>query len=146
MNHEGLIVCHKYEELSYWNLPKESGRCYVLMRETLEVGETIEDAFHRGLMEEFGITARIVTLLGNKTARFLRQEQPPYIEKTTLYFLADLISFEPEKRQKDAENSSSIEWKSAEFLLREMPEQALRLKRDDIDEAQIIERALLYRR
>ena len=146
MDKEGLIACHHYDELAYWNLPKGSGGCYVLMRETLEIGETIEQALHRGAMEEFGMTIRVISFLGSIVASFKKNEIGPDIEKTTLYFWVEPLTFESSRRQDNPENMSTIEWKSAEFLLTEMPEQALRLKRDDIDEAQIIERALLYRR
>ena len=144
MNNEGLIACHHYTEFLPWGITKDSGGCYVLMRETLEMGETIEQALHRGLSEEFGITARIVTFVGSIIAPIKRKEVEA--QKTTIYFLVEPLTFEPEKREDDIENSSAIEWKSSEFLIAEMPAQFARLGRRDLDESTVISNALtLYK-
>ena len=118
----------------------------MLMRESVESGETLEQALHRGLMGEFGMTGRIEMFLGAIVSHFKRNEIPLLLEKTTLYFLVTLLTFQPEKRIKDIENTSNIEWKSGEFLSQEMPLQARRLGRSDVDESLVIERGVFYRK
>ena len=140
MNSDGLIACHHYTEFLPLNISKDSGGFYILMRETLEMGETIEQALHRGLSEEFGITAKIVTFVGSIITPIMRKEVEA--QKTTIYFLVEPLTFEPEKRADDIENSSEIEWKSPEFLLSEMPKQSVRLNHKGVDESSVITSAL----
>ena len=141
---QGQICCHRYEDLSLWGHAKELGGCYVLMRETMELGETPESALCRGLMEEFGMTAEIISYIGSLRAPFRRRGAPPDIEKTTLYFLVRPETFDISKRMNDIENTSTIEWKSPKFLMSAMREQSVRFGRADIDEAAVVERALKF--
>lgn len=46
------------------------GDIYLLMRETIEHGETIEESIHRGLLEEFGSTGDIKNFLGSIVSHF----------------------------------------------------------------------------
>ena len=57
-----------------------------------------------------------------------------------------MLTSHPEKRENDIENTSNIEWKSGKFLSEEMPLQAKRLKRSDVDESPVIERGVYYQK
>ncbi len=136
LNNENKICCHYFKELNlhghyFTNL-------YILMRETLEMGESIEDALHRGLREEFGITGEILTYLGSIKGNLPKENM--IFEKTTLYFLVKMKTFEPQLRSKeDEENGSRIEWHDVDFLIPKMKEQAGRLN-NTMDESSILER------
>jgi hypothetical protein len=86
-NQEGKVAAHYFDNFS---LPGfgDADDFYLLMRETIEPGETIEMALARGLMEEFGATARLQKYIGSIVARF--PKEGVIIEKTTLYFLCEL--------------------------------------------------------
>jgi len=57
-----------------------------------------------------------------------------------LYFLVDLIKFEPEKKTGiDRESESQIQWQSIDFLIEKMKRQSIRMNRDDVDESSILE-------
>jgi len=119
---------------------------YILMRETMEMGEKIEDTLHRGLMEEFGITGDIITYLGSIKSEYPVKSSEPYysIEKTTLYFLVRTKTFKPELRgQDDAEKESEIQWQPIDFLISKMPEQGRKYS-SSLDESSVLEKAKKY--
>jgi NADH pyrophosphatase NudC (nudix superfamily) len=143
INGEEQICCHHFNSKKsdfkgYW---KDQGLddFYILMRETLELRETLESALHRGLMEEFGALGEIIDYIGSIQSRFVSKEVE--IQKTTLYFLCKLKSQDLSQRSKgDVEFESDIEWQSKEFLIPKMKEQAEKFGRTDIDESLILER------
>ena len=113
----------------------------------MEMGETIEDTLHRGLMEEFGITAEIIRFIGSIKGSFeVKVSEPPYtIYKTTLYFLVRMKTFNPELRsQGDVEKESEIQWLPIEFLIAKMKEQRLRIGSDTLDESVVLENTRRY--
>ncbi|MGL5627364.1 MAG: hypothetical protein ACRDDW_07660 [Candidatus Rhabdochlamydia sp.] len=67
-------------------------------------------------------------------------------EKTTLYIACRLISWNPENRDKeDPEASSVIEWLEPNTLISLMQQQGIRFQhRVDADESEMIKRALPY--
>lgn len=110
---------------------------YILMRETVEIGESLEEAVARGLKEEFGAVGRIRDYLGS-----IRCDVPRAtftMHKTTLYFLADLLSFDISQRDVlDPESGSTIEWHEVDFLIAKMQDQSSKWNRSDLDESEIL--------
>lgn len=116
-------------------------RGYLLMRETVEDNESLEDAVARGMTEEFGVTGTITRFLGSIVCTF---HQPGLgdVEKTTPYFL---VSYEGEREggrtaYEELELKATREWVTIPFLLEHTKKQAKLAKRPDIDESAILER------
>jgi len=112
---------------------------YFLMRESLELGETLEQAVYRGLMEEMGAGGEIKAFLGSIKTTFEKNNIP--IEKTTLCFLVKLISFDESRCLEDGDICAEIKWLPIDELILKMRNQAKRLQIDDLDESEILERA-----
>lgn len=137
-NKEGLIACHHFKEiLGHKDI-------YILMRESMENNETPLMTLHRGLKEEFGATAEPIAFLGCLSG-YLPDSYLSF-EKTTLYVACQLIDWNPENRDlEDPEASSMIEWLEPEILISLMQQQGIRFQyRVDADESEIIKRALPY--
>lgn len=141
INDSGEICCHHFltkDLKGYWKDQKIDD-FYILMRETIELNESLERALHRGLQEEFGATADLVDYVGSIKSTF--QHKGVSIEKTTLYFVCKLINQDLSKRTgDDIESKSNIEWHKSDFLIPRMKEQAIKFGRTDIDESSILER------
>lgn len=143
VNEKGEICCHHFDSSKgkfegYW---EEQGLddFYILMRETIEPGETLEEALERGLLEEFGAEAEIIDYIGSIQSHF--ESKKVVVEKTTLYFLCNLKSQDLKKRSSgDVEFESQIEWQTADFLIPKMKEQSAKYGRTDIDESSILEK------
>jgi hypothetical protein len=139
-NARGEICCHYFDRLTHSSVGTFEN-LYLLMRETIEPGESIETCLARGLMEEFGMEAKLVSYLGSIVSRFPVLGTETMIEKTTLYFLCDYLSVDETKRKVgDVESGSVITWLPAEELIAKMKEQGIRLGREDADESVILER------
>jgi len=137
LNDKKEVCCHYFKEVTIKN--DTFSDLHILMRETIEQGETLEQTLSRGLLEEFGVTGKIRTYVGSIKAEFPHKGK--VVEKTTLYFLVDLINFDPSKRQStDLESQSEIQWQPLDFLIPKMKEQAVRLGRSDLDESLTLER------
>jgi len=132
---DGRICCHHF-------LDKNGFKdLYLLMRETLEPNETIEQALVRGLSEEFNIEAELSDFLGPIVSRF--EGNGRRIEKTTLYFLCKYLKERASHRNiDDAESDSIIEWLESNDLMAKMKDQFKRYGREDTDESEIIARIL----
>ncbi|MEK7646268.1 MAG: NUDIX hydrolase [Patescibacteria group bacterium] len=138
VNGENKICCHYFEKVTSRNKFRHFTDFYILMRETMEMGESIEDTLHRGLKEEFGMTGDIVTYIGSIKGNYPIEDIS--IEKTTLYFLVKMKTFEPELRAtEDAEKESEIQWQTIDFLIPKMKAQVARLN-STMDESSILER------
>jgi hypothetical protein len=138
-NDKGEIACHYFERFTHFG--KEVNGIYILMRETIEPGETIEFCLMRGFQEEFGAEAKLVRFLGPIVCSAAKEDF--YLEKTTLYFLCDLVSIDESKRlDGDPESESEIRWMNPEDLIPKMREQAARLGREDIDESSVLEKLI----
>ncbi|MBI2043033.1 NUDIX domain-containing protein [Candidatus Pacearchaeota archaeon] len=112
---------------------------YLLMRETVNPDETLEEALHRGLEEEFGIKAILIDYLGSIKSKF--PSNGTMIEKTTIYFLCRYQSQDLNLRDiNDVEGKTKIEWQSADFLIPKMKEQGKKSGRSDIDESDVLKR------
>jgi 8-oxo-dGTP pyrophosphatase MutT (NUDIX family) len=146
LNDTDEVCCHYFKKLSLIKSFEGIEDFYLLMRETMEMGERVEETLHRGLMEEFGITAEIITYLGSiKSSYEVKVEEPQYaIEKTTLYFLVRMKSFKPELRsQADAERESEIQWQPVDFLVSKMMKQG-RDYNGTLDESSVLEKTKKY--
>ncbi len=146
VNDAGEICAHHFDSKNgskfagYW---KDQGLddFYILMRETVEMGETLEQAVCRGLLEEFGAEAELVDYLGSIQSYFKHKGSEIEIEKTTLYFLCKLKNQDLGKRSRgDVENESMLEWHNPLFLIEKMKSQGVELNRQDLDESVILEK------
>lgn len=145
INEKNEVACHYFK-----NSPEKAPGeyrgledMYLLMRETPEFGESIEEAVRRGLMEEFGATGQIVTFLGSQEREF--QGDTFSIIKTTVYFLVRLSEFDLTKRShEDVEAESEIVFLAPDVCVAKMEEQWNRLKIETLNEAEIVLRAKQY--
>lgn len=145
INEKNEICCHYFKEIKGHKSFLEFKNFYILMRETMEMGETIEQTLHRGLMEEFGITGEIIDYIGSTRDEYFDPGKDSRIEKTTLYFLVKTKSFKPELRsQEDVERESNIEWRSYDYLIEKMKEQGKRFNNDSLNESGIVEKIKNY--
>lgn len=139
-NKEGKICCHYFDSLTHKSIGTMED-FILLMRETIEPSETIEECLARGLMEEFGVVANLNTYIGSIVSKFGIPESNILMQKTTLYFLCDFVSIDESKRKEDdLEAKSVVKWFSPEEIIFKMKEQVKRLNREDVDESLIIER------
>ncbi len=140
MNAEGKIACHFFETTKH-SYFKDYKNFYLLVRETLEPGESIEACLARGLEEEFGMKAKLKKYLGSTVRHFPLRGRDKIVEKTTLYFLCEYISLDESKRKAgDVEADSRIIWVEPGELAAKMKEQGKKYKNESIDESGIIER------
>ncbi|HRV76395.1 MAG TPA: NUDIX hydrolase, partial [Candidatus Saccharimonadales bacterium] len=61
LNDKNEVACHYFVDA-----PVIGGEVCILMRESVEDGEVLEEALARGLMEEFGAMGNISTYIGSK--------------------------------------------------------------------------------
>ncbi len=139
-NEKGEVCCHHFfaKDLSGYWAEEKLDDFYLLMRETVEPKESLEHALRRGLSEEFGATGKIIDYVGSIKSVF--KHKGVDIEKTTLYFLCELVLQDLSKRHGDIESKSKVEWQKPDFLIPLMKGQAARFGRTDVDESNILER------
>lgn len=136
--YKGKVICH------YLAKKDHLVDIYSLVRETIRPGETIEIALNRGLKEEFGAQGTIKTYLGSMVANdpwFGEINQETEVEKTTLYFLVEINSFNPAEKE---DEGTDIQTHDFAFLIEKMNDQFRRLNINYFNEGVIIERAQLY--
>lgn len=115
-------------------------RLHILMRESVEEGETLSEAVLRGLQEEFGATGTVTRYLGS--LRGQASSPKGVFQKTTLYFLVELGAMG--ERPLDEESSSELQWIESSLLIEKMRAQKSN-QRDDMDESEIIENYIASR-
>lgn len=143
VNEKNKIACHYFKKIKDVHTGKQLNDFYILMRETIEPNETIEQALYRGIQEEFTMRAQMERYLGSFVSEY--QVKGINIQKTTLYFLCKFIENSGEERKlDDPEKDSELQWRNIDFLIDKMKEQKLRLNRSDVDESQILIRAKKY--
>lgn len=121
-NTEGKICCHYFDSITHKSIGTLTD-FILLMRETIEPNETIEQCLMRGLMEEFGIQANLNTYIGSIVSKFRFEETEVMVEKTTLYFLCDFVSLDESKRKSgDLEASSTMQWLDPKDMIVKMKE------------------------
>lgn len=132
VNDKGELACHYFTDA-----PIVGGRVCILMRETVEEKESLEQALARGLMEEFGATGKISAYLGSKVTHF--ESRGVEVQKTTIYFKVQLDSFDEKLRLKDdPESSSQILWLKPAEVIEKMQEIYQERGVDDINESDIL--------
>ena len=135
---QGRICCHFFNDDTMLASRGITGTIHLLMRETLEPGETIEGALERGLREEFGATGVIRGYLGSIQSHFPRKGGI-IVEKTTLYFHVEKQSLDETLRAKDdVEAGSVMQWVEPKELQSIFSEQGKRFQRTDLNESKII--------
>lgn len=141
IDQDNKVVCHKHSH-------EKLGTIYTLVRESIEESESPEQAITRGLMEEMGATAEILSYIGSITANdiwFREINLPTNVQKTTIYFLAKLTNIDETKRLAgDPESKSEIVHIEPIKLISLMKEQSARIGIQDIDESSIVENAQKY--
>jgi hypothetical protein len=143
INEHHEIAAHHFESFTIPGLGTITD-FYILMRESLENNETLEQAIQRGLSEEMGAAGTIMAYLGSET-----HESPTpghgTFQKTTHYYLVKCTDFDERKRDsKDPESTSTIAWLQAEELINAIDNQHARYGYSDLDEREIIVRAQKY--
>lgn len=148
VNEEGKICVHKNTTTSMpenWaHILGGLTETYTLMRETVENGETLEEAVRRGLQEEFGAEAEVEKYLGSLTATILTGNSKPW-QKTTLYFSARLIK-QGARPMEDDDSHSTLEWHTPSFLIEKMVAQGRDSNREDLDESMILKSYVMYQK
>ena len=139
VNSEGNICVHRR---TLENTPEKYvfamgglGDVVILMRESLENNETLEQAVLRGIREEFGAEGKIIQYLGSIQANV--QTTAHAFEKTTLYYSVQLTLLG--ERPEDAESDSELLWLPPGELIARMKYQGANTHREDLDESKIIE-------
>lgn len=136
LNDEGKVACHHFSEFELDG--ERLTDFYILMRETMEPDESIEQALDRGLMEEFGIKAELVRYLGSIISSFGAASA---VQKTTIYFEMKFLEQRDEwRRHDDPEKDAEKVWKDPSFLIEHMQDQGSRLHRTDLDESEVLKR------
>jgi ADP-ribose pyrophosphatase YjhB (NUDIX family) len=147
VNEEGKIRTHyrtiKTTPAQFLNTMGGLKESYTLMRETIENGESIESAVHRGLQEEFGAEGEIMKYLGSIQIPELHAKTRTF-EKTTLYFQV-LFTKQNERSLDDGESHTELVWETPEFLIEKIREQGRMADREDLDESKIIEAYVKHR-
>ncbi len=141
LNDKNQVMCHYFDEISGLK------QLYILMRESPEKNESIEQTLKRGLMEEFGAKTDIVQYIGSLVG-FYNEDKLKNIEKTTLYFLCKLKEFDLAKRDKnDPEFGSKVLFLTIDDLITKIDSQTKRYKdRSDLDERKILEKVkIIYK-
>jgi len=134
---DGQIAVNRFQDIEGYK------DIALLMRETLEPNERLEEAVHRGLAEEFGMRGVIISYLGNISCRLFLKRKRFEIEKTTLYYYLTYLSHDAELRaEEDRRFGGELEWHDPVELIDIMRMQASRVNRPDVDESQIVLRYL----
>lgn len=143
---EGKILTHHYQRST---IPQEYignlgglEEAYILMRESLEEGETLEQAVARGIAEEFGVEGELRKYLGS--IRIDIEAELGDFEKTTLYFEVTQTKMH-ERPADDEESFSELVWMEPTALIERMRYQGTHATRTDLDESKIIESYVQYR-
>lgn len=145
VNEKGEICVHTFptSELSEdIRSAVKAERVYILMRESVEDGETLSETVTRGLQEEFGATGTVKRYLGSLRGRALSSKGFGTFQKTTLYFLVELEKMG--ERPADEESHSELQWIEPQELIEKMQAQRSN-SRDDMDESEILENYLAHK-
>lgn len=145
VNDAGQILVHKTDRATiperFAHLLGGLDQAYILMRESLENDETLEQCVARGLQEEFGAEGDLIKYLGAISTPVAARTR--VFEKTTLYFLVQLQLQGP-RPMDDDESFTELVWMEPKELIAAMKEQGIRANREDLDESKIIEAYVKY--
>jgi hypothetical protein len=148
INKEREVCCHYFKQLGDFQ------NVFLLMRETLNPNEKIENGIRRGLKEEFNAEAKLITYIGSEVAYdkwfngkwpWLNFNEPTNFQKTTIFFLLDLVSIDIKNRDKtDDEGFSEILFLSFDDLIQKQKDQLKRYKFNGLGEISVLENAKKY--
>ena len=147
LREDGAVACQHFSKETILKITGIERDVYTLMRETIEEekGETILDALHRGLDEEFGVKGEVRGYLGSLESDVINSvaAYPVDFKKTTLYFLVDI---EPGQNLRIESSDTGVnfvnKWAEPRELIELMDKQSEGLARTDLSESEIIRRAL----
>ena len=145
---DGAIACQHYSKETILKFTGIERDIYTLMRETIEDNETILEALHRGLDEEFGVEGKVLGYLGSLETQVLNKTEikPEDFKKTTLYFLVEV---EPNQilRTVSSDGGATFvnKWVEPMKLIELMNKQSEGLIRTDLNESEVIKRAISIR-
>lgn len=135
VNDDNQIFCHYFNELDIHGIIVKD--LYLLMRESLELNESLEQCLSRGLQEEYGVKGEIISFLGTLVTQ--HNDTGFLVHKSTLYFLVKCTEFNIENRSKnDHESGSILKFYDKDFLIKKMYGQGRDLNRTDLDESEIL--------
>ncbi len=117
---------------------------YVLVRESVEDAETLEEAVHRGVREETGASVVVHAFLGDLHERWTIADGADHDwQKTTVYFLVELTEWDPGRRDpNDPEAGSNLLWLEPRELELKLDDTARRYPQMETGEGEIVRRAL----
>lgn len=136
------VLCQHYNQLNSWN------NIYWLMHSTVNPYETLEQALSRGLAEENGISAKVITFIGVKDYKsnwFGEINQETEVTKSIAYFIVKYLG--EDKSLINIENpgsKSNLEKLSISEAKQKMKSQALKYNNLELDESGMLERAEKY--
>jgi len=144
VNVDGKVACHHHTDLKAKGF--DFDELYLLMRETVEDGESLYEAADRGLAEEFGLSGEATAYLGS-TRGIIHEQRGDYDwEKTTVYFSYKYSGgLEGGRLAADPESGSDIEWHYPHELAVKMRDLGVISNRELLDESEILERYLKSR-
>lgn len=119
LNDKNQVACHFYGETSIRNYPKNF---HTLPHESLENGESLEDAAIRGAKEELSMNVVPRRFVGSLTISWTKQNGD-HIEKTVPYLVCDLISIDSVRDLTCPESVSEIKWLEIDELIHIMQTQ-----------------------
>ncbi len=118
INDQHDVLCHYYTEVPESVFGEKTTDIHLLMTESVEMGERLEDAALRGIGEEFGIEGKVRTFLGSVQSVFYRDTDTK-IAKTTLYFLVEYTRKRQELQMLTGWESTSVpKWLPIDELIR----------------------------
>lgn len=132
-----VLINDRHElAMHHWDHCAWGDNIYSLMHETLHGHEPLESGVARGLQEEFGAQGKLLAYLGAEAQTFHVAYENRTLRKTTAYFLVDLTSIDPARREEAGpESESDILWLSISEAKAIMREQGQRFPdRPDLDE------------
>lgn len=144
---DGAVAYQYFSKETILKITNIDRDIYTLMRETIEEekGETILEALHRGLDEEFGVKGTVRGYLGSLETHVINETKihPEDFKKTTLYFLVDIL---PDQTLRTLSSDTGVTftngWMEPGRLIEFMDKQSEGLVRTDLSESEIIKRAL----
>jgi ADP-ribose pyrophosphatase YjhB (NUDIX family) len=144
VNEDGKVACHHHTDLKAKGF--DFDELYLLMRETVEDGESLYEAIDRGLAEEFGLSGEVTAYLGS-TRSVIHEPNGDYNwEKTTVYFACKYTGgLEGGRLATDPESGSDIEWRYPHELAIKMRDLGVISNRELLDESEILERFIKSR-
>jgi len=133
---EEKIVCH------YWKEKNDYKYFYSLIHETVEEDESLEEAISRGLDEELGAVYENLIYIGSRVSSDVWKfdHKPVEVEKTVVYFKANLVSYNLDQKSEDWESDSEVLHVEKQTLIQKFEKQYAKFHLERFNEAEILKR------